>query len=92
MKTEAETLKMNSAHLERFQTLGPQANSELPAESQESCTQPYQPGTASPVMTSNVDLWGGPELEDPGSRSKYFQPQTTLGQRFFQHPSCSKVS
>lgn len=43
-------------------------------------------------MTSNVDLWGGSELEDPGSRSKYFQPQTTLGQRFSQHPSCSKVS
>lgn len=73
METEAEALKMNFAHLERFQTLGPQVNSELPAESQESCTQPYQPGTASPV-----DLWGGSELKDPGSRSKYFQPQTTL--------------
>lgn len=92
METEAEALKMNFAHLERFQTLGPQANSELPVESQESCTQPDQPGTALLFMTSNVDLWGGSELEDPGSRSKYFQPQTTLGQRFFQHPSCSKVS
>ena len=47
-----------------------------------------------PANLELLPLWicGEEELEDPGSRSKYFQPQTTLRQRFFQHPSCSKVS